>query len=157
MRCTEPRFRSRVAGVLVLLALGAGCASGCATTSIDDEVPPPATPLKRPVAPKPIGHRWEAHVNLVCLDFCERLASCWYAEPRADQTLSKEAVVTACRREESNCRQSVTTDRQCCGWLRDCKDFVACEQNSLGAVSDCKLAAPVVADHPPMFEPARKN
>jgi hypothetical protein len=140
---------------VLLLAAGLGFGSGCSMATSEDDVPPPKTPVKHAKRHKPPGHQWEGRENLVCAEFCSRLASCWYAEPGADQTLTRESVLTECRREESNCR-APTRDTHCCGWLSNCKDFVACQANSRGVASDCKLAASQYSELPTTFEPARR-
>jgi hypothetical protein len=145
----------RAALALAVLGSGVGFGSGCSLTTREDDVPPPRTPVRYAQKPKPPGHQWEKRENLVCAEFCSRLASCWYAVPHADQTLTREAVITECRREESNC-QAPTRDTHCCGWLSNCKDFVSCQANSRGVPSDCQLAASQYSELPPTFEEVRR-
>jgi hypothetical protein len=153
VRAAHNVSRARPRAIAVLLA-GVACAAGCGTISRTEV----ANPTPRPPAPRVASkqHRWAGNKNLVCAEFCSRIASCWYAVPRADQTLSQKAVETACLREESNC-QGPTKDTHCCGFVSSCQEFLSCQTNSRGVASDCKYAPSLAGEEEPAsFESANK-
>ncbi len=140
---SKRRFLERVAFASAWLGVVVACSSSSAT---------------RPPAALEPGTR--AHVdnggvlpeNLVCEEFCERLAACWYALPAVDQTLTKQDVMARCQKDERGCTE-VTTDKHCCGMLSDCRDFASCEQKSHGFPSDCQVARSSLERQSPTFMP----
>jgi hypothetical protein len=102
-----------------------------------------------------ITHTPEPRTNLVCTEFCDRLATCWYAKPGADPALSKNDVVRLCLGEENNCERP-QNDRHCCGWLVDCHDFNTCVEKSRNVPSDCALDPGWKPDEPVTFTPLRR-
>jgi hypothetical protein len=74
--------------------------------------------------------------NPACLDYCRRLAACWYAVPNRQEAMPEAEVGRACLSEQNDCRTS-TTETLCCGAIADCQEFARCQAQSRDVVSDC--------------------
>ncbi|HEX7670076.1 MAG TPA: hypothetical protein VF395_10855, partial [Polyangiaceae bacterium] len=61
--------------------------------------------------------------NPACVDYCRRLATCWYAVPNGTVNMSQAEVDHACLSEQSDCR-TPTTETFCCAAITDCQEFV---------------------------------
>jgi len=74
--------------------------------------------------------------NRICVDYCERVVSCWYALPNANATATAAEARSSCRKEQSDCR-TPSTDTLCCSRFEDCQDFARCQAESRGVEGQC--------------------
>lgn len=76
--------------------------------------------------------------NAVCVEYCDRLAECWYAVSTGAQALTRDEVRDRCRAEQDDCRVK-TKASHCCGRLTDCLEFAECHAKSGEEPAECRV------------------
>jgi hypothetical protein len=78
--------------------------------------------------------------NPLCVQYCDRLAQCWYAVSTGSEAMTPDEARKRCLSEQDDCRVR-TKASFCCGALADCLEFSECHAKTNDEPAECRVQA----------------
>ena len=76
--------------------------------------------------------------NASCVQYCDRLAQCWYAVSTGSEAMTPDEARKRCLSEQEDCRVR-TKASFCCGALADCLEFSECHARTKDEPAECRV------------------